>query len=140
MILIASMTAIIDRHDVVPTAITQAGGVVEHFGVPVDPGNLLLVGYCDATPIIGAPGCVRSPKINAFDLVLPRLLAGERITRHDLIRLGHGGLLEEIRERTCCGNQSTKRIGNASFMRWQGVSDRMKNWRPPPAFCDITKI
>ncbi len=99
MILIVSMTAIIDRHDVVPTAIAQAGGVVEHFGVPVDPGNLLLIGYANSVPIIGAPGCVRSPKVNAFDLVLPRLLMGERITRRDLVRLGHGGLLEEIRER-----------------------------------------
>lgn len=99
MILIVGMTAIIDRHDVVPSAIERIGGVVEHFGVPVDPGNLLLVGYCDEVPIIGAPGCVRSPKTNAFDLILPRLLAGDRITRRDLVRLGHGGLLEEIRER-----------------------------------------
>jgi molybdenum cofactor cytidylyltransferase len=99
MILIVSMTAIIDRHDMVPMAIAQAGGVVEHFGVPVDPGNLLLLGYAGFVPIIGAPGCVRSPKINAFDIVLLRLLAGERITRRDLVRLGHGGLLEEIRER-----------------------------------------
>ncbi|MGH7601892.1 MAG: molybdopterin-binding protein, partial [bacterium] len=99
MILIVSMTAIIDRHDVVPMAIAQGSGVVVHFGVPVDPGNLLLIGYAGSVPIIGVPGCVRSPKINAFDLVLPRLLAGERITRHELVRLGHGGLLEEIRER-----------------------------------------
>lgn len=99
MILIVSMTAIIDRHDVVPAAIERASGGVEHFGVPVDPGNLLLIGYAGSVPIIGAPGCVRSPKINAFDLVLPRLLAGERITRRDLVGLGHGGLLEEIRER-----------------------------------------
>ena len=99
MVLIVSMTAIIDRHDVVPAAIEMSGGIVEHFGVPVDPGNLLLVGYHGATPIIGVPGCARSPKINAFDLVLPRLLAGDRLTRRDLVRLGHGGLLEEIRER-----------------------------------------
>jgi molybdenum cofactor cytidylyltransferase len=99
MILIVSMTAVIDRHDVVPRAIAQAGGAVEHFGAPVDPGNLLLIGYAGSVPIIGAPGCVRSLKTNAFDLVLPRLLAGERITRRDIVRLGHGGLLEEIRER-----------------------------------------
>jgi len=99
MILMISMTAIIDRHDVAPTAIEMSGGLVEHFGVPVDPGNLLLVGYHGATPIIGVPGCVRSPKINAFDLVLPRLLAGDHLTRRELVRLGHGGLLEEIRER-----------------------------------------
>jgi len=99
MILIVSMTAIIDRHDVAPAAIEMSGGRVEHFGVPVDPGNLLLVGYHGATPIIGVPGCCRSPKINAFDIVLPRLLAGDRLTRRELVRLGHGGLLEEIRER-----------------------------------------
>jgi molybdenum cofactor cytidylyltransferase len=95
MILIVGMTAIIDRHDVVPSAIEMAGGVVEHFGVPVDPGNLLLVAYRGSVPILGVPGCARSPKTNAFDLVLPRLLAGERITRRDLVRLGHGGLLEK---------------------------------------------
>jgi len=99
LILIASMTAIIDRHDVVPSAIEEIGGRVEHFGVPVDPGNLLLIGYSGAAPIIGVPGCCRSLKKNALDLVLPRLLTGERITRRDLVRLGHGGLLEEIRER-----------------------------------------
>jgi molybdenum cofactor cytidylyltransferase len=99
MMLIVSMTAIIDRHDVVPTAIEHAGGVVEHFGAPVDPGNLLLIAYAGSMPIIGAPGCVRSPKTNALDLVLPRLVAGERITRREVVRLGHGGLFEEIRER-----------------------------------------
>jgi molybdenum cofactor cytidylyltransferase len=99
MILIASMTAIIDRRDVVPTAIEQIGGKVEHFGVPVDPGNLLLLGYCENVPVIGVPGCARSPKRNAFDLVLPRLLAGDHLTRRDLVCLGHGGLFEEIRER-----------------------------------------
>ena len=99
MILLVSMTAIIDRHDVAPAAIEMSGGAVEHFGVPVDPGNLLLVGYHGATPIVGVPGCARSPKINAFDLVLPRLLAGDRLMRRELVRLGHGGLLEEIRER-----------------------------------------
>ncbi len=93
------MTAIIDRYDVVPSAIAQIGGKVELFGVPVDPGNLLLIGYRDHVPIVGLPGCVRSLKRNAFDVVLPRLLAGDRLTRRDLIRLGHGGLLEEIRER-----------------------------------------
>jgi molybdenum cofactor cytidylyltransferase len=113
MILIVSTTAIIDRRDVVPLAIEQAGGAVEHFGVPVDPGNLLLLGYFATTPIIGVPGCARSAKTNAFDLVLPRLLAGERFSRRDLIRFGHGGLLEEIRERHLLRESIDKTKSNA---------------------------
>lgn len=99
LILIVSMSAIIDRRDVIPRGVELAGGRVEHFGVPVDPGNLLMVAYAGERAIVGVPGCARSPKQNAFDLVLPRLLAGDRLSRQDLVSLGHGGLLEEIRER-----------------------------------------
>jgi molybdenum cofactor cytidylyltransferase len=69
------------------------------FGAPVDPGNLLLLGYLGAVPVIGAPGCSRSPKQNVIDLVLPRLLAGDRLGRADLAAFGHGGLLEDVPER-----------------------------------------
>lgn len=99
LLLLAGETAIQDRHDLPPRAVEQAGGVVEHFGAPVDPGNLLLLAYRDGIPIVGAPGCARSPKTNIVDLVLPRLLAGDRLTRRDILELGHGGLLDDVPER-----------------------------------------
>lgn len=99
LILIASMSAIIDREDVVPTGLQLAGGSVAHFGVPVDPGSLMMLGYLNETPVMGAPGCIKSLKTNVIDWILPRLLAGERLTRADLVAMGHGGLLEDISER-----------------------------------------
>jgi len=91
--IIAGETSIMDRDDVTPQALRLAGGRVEHYGAPVEPGNLLLLGYLDELPVLGAPGCVRSRDVNIVDLLLPRLLAGERVTRRDIVELGHGGLL-----------------------------------------------
>lgn len=99
LLLIGSVSAIIDRDDVVPTGLRLAGGTVTHFGMPVDPGSLLLLGYVGEVPVIGAPGCIRSPRTNVIDLLLPRLLSGDRLTRADLVALGHGGLLADISER-----------------------------------------
>ena len=89
-------SAIADRRDVIPAGIEAAGGRVAHFGMPVDPGNLLLIGDLDGRPVIGAPGCARSPKENGFDWVLHRLLADLPVGRADIVRLGVGGLLMEI--------------------------------------------
>ena len=89
-------SAIADRRDVIPAALEAAGGRVEHFGMPVDPGNLLLVGALAGKPVLGAPGCARSPKENGFDWVLQRLLAGVPVARADIMGLGVGGLLMEI--------------------------------------------
>lgn len=89
-------SAITDRRDVIPAALELAGGRIEHFGMPVDPGNLLLIGALDGGPVIGAPGCARSPKENGFDWVLQRLLAGVPVSGHDIRRMGAGGLLMEI--------------------------------------------
>ena len=69
-------SAIADRRDVIPAAIEAVGGRIEHFGMPVDPGNLMLIGQASGQPVLGAPGCARSPKENGFDWVLMRLLAG----------------------------------------------------------------
>lgn len=99
LILLAGVSAIIDREDVAPTALCAAGGSVAHFGVPVDPGSLLMLGYIGQTPVVGAPGCVKSRQTNVIDWILPRLLAGERLTRADLVVMGHGGLLDDISER-----------------------------------------
>lgn len=99
LIILAGETAIMDRHDIAPRAIERAGGEVACVGAPVDPGNLLLIAYLGAVPILGAPGCARSRKVNVVDWVLPRLLAGDRLTRRDIVGLGHGGLLEDVPER-----------------------------------------
>jgi molybdenum cofactor cytidylyltransferase len=99
LILVASVSAIIDREDIVPSALLLAGGSLTQHGVPVDPGTLLMLGYIGDTPVVGAPGCIKSPKTNVIDWVLPRLLAGERLTRADLVAMGHGGLLKDIAER-----------------------------------------
>ncbi len=96
LIVVFGASAIADRRDVIPSAIEMAGGRVEHFGMPVDPGNLLLVGSIAGKPVIGAPGCARSPKENGFDWILHRLLADVPVTRADIMSLGVGGLLMEI--------------------------------------------
>jgi molybdenum cofactor cytidylyltransferase len=96
LIVIFGASAIADRRDVIPSAIEMAGGQVEHFGMPVDPGNLLLVGSIAGKPVIGAPGCARSPKENGFDWILHRRLADVPVTRTDIMSLGVGGLLMEI--------------------------------------------
>ena len=99
LIVLAGETAIMDAHDIVPRAVTRAGGRVESLGAPVDPGNLLMLAYLEGMPILGAPGCARSRKTNVIDWALPRLLAGDHLTRRDILALGHGGLLEDAPER-----------------------------------------
>ncbi|MCX7325058.1 MAG: molybdopterin-binding/glycosyltransferase family 2 protein [Hyphomicrobiales bacterium] len=96
LVVVFGASAITDRRDVVPAAIERAGGRIEHLGMPVDPGNLLLIGEIAGLPVIGAPGCARSPKENGFDWVLQRLSAGLEVTRHDIQSMGVGGLLMEI--------------------------------------------
>jgi molybdenum cofactor cytidylyltransferase len=99
MILVASISAIIDRDDVVPSALIQAGGSLTIHGVPVDPGTLLMMGYVGEVPVVGVPGCIKSPKTNVVDWILPRLLTGERLTRANFVSMGHGGLLKDIPDR-----------------------------------------
>ncbi len=99
IIILAGETAIMDRYDIAPRAVERAGGEVTCYGAPVDPGNLLMLAYLDQVPILGAPGCVRSQKTNVIDWVLPPLLAGDRLSRRDIIQMGHGGLLEDIPKR-----------------------------------------
>ncbi|SOC14047.1 NTP transferase domain-containing protein [Stappia indica] len=96
LVLVFGASAIVDRDDVIPAAIRQAGGTVTHFGMPVDPGNLLLVGEVGGVPVLGAPGCARSPKENGFDWVLDRLMADLPVTPHEITGMGVGGLLMEI--------------------------------------------
>ena len=92
-------SAVVDRHDVLPASIELAGGSVKSFGMPVDPGNLLLSADYNGKPVLGAPGCARSPKENGFDWVLDRLMAGIEVTQEDISGMGVGGLLMEIGSR-----------------------------------------
>ena len=96
IVLISGASAIVDRRDVVPAAIALAGGRVDHFGMPVDPGNLILIGRVNETPVVGLPGCARSPKVNGFDWVLRRLIADLAAGPGEIMRMGAGGLLKEI--------------------------------------------
>jgi molybdenum cofactor cytidylyltransferase len=96
LVLVAGASAVVDRRDVIPAGVVRAGGEVEHFGMPVDPGNLMLMGRIGETPVLGLPGCARSPKFNGFDLVLQRVLAGAPVKPQDVMRMGPGGLLKEI--------------------------------------------
>jgi molybdenum cofactor cytidylyltransferase len=96
LVIVFGASAIADRRDVIPAAVEAIGGRIEHFGMPVDPGNLLLVGTARGRPVVGAPGCARSPKENGFDWVLMRLLAGLAVPREAITGMGVGGLLMEI--------------------------------------------
>lgn len=99
LLILAGETAIMDRRDIAPRAIERAGGEITCYGAPVDPGNLLMLARKGNVPIMGAPGCARSPKDNIVDLVLPRLLAGDRLEKKDVVAFAHGGLLEDVPER-----------------------------------------
>jgi molybdenum cofactor cytidylyltransferase len=99
IVIVFGASAITDRRDVIPAAIETLGGRIAHFGMPVDPGNLLLLGDLDGRTVIGAPGCARSPKENGFDWVLQRLLAGVPIGPKEIRAMGVGGLLMEIPQR-----------------------------------------
>ncbi|MEE9574718.1 MAG: molybdopterin-binding/glycosyltransferase family 2 protein [Gammaproteobacteria bacterium] len=99
ILIISGATAVADRNDVIPSAIVNCGGEIIHFGMPVDPGNLLLLGNCDEKYVLGMPGCARSPKFNGFDIVLDRLIADVPVTSRDIMQMGLGGLLKEIADR-----------------------------------------
>ena len=95
-ILICGASAIVDRRDVVPAGIVKAGGVIDRFGMPVDPGNLTLLAHLGATPILGLPGSARSPRPHGSDWLLQRLLAGLPVGPSDMAALGVGGLLKDV--------------------------------------------
>jgi molybdenum cofactor cytidylyltransferase len=99
LVLVYGASAITDRRDVIPEGVIAAGGEVIHLGMPVDPGNLLMLARCGATPVLGLPGCARSIKLNGFDWVLERLIADLPVTARDIMLMGAGGLLMEIPSR-----------------------------------------
>lgn len=128
LLLVFGASAIVDRGDVIPAGIEAAGGTVERLGMPVDPGNLLLTGHLAGTPVVGAPGCARSPKENGFDWVLQRLLAGVPVSDGDIAGMGVGGLLMEIESRPQprAGKEAAAQTPNvAAIVLAAGQSRRM---------------
>ncbi|HEX2759740.1 MAG TPA: molybdopterin-binding protein, partial [Rhizomicrobium sp.] len=95
LLLLFGASAIADRRDVLPAALERAGGRIAVLGMPVDPGNLLMSGTLGGRPVIGLPGCARSPRLNGFDFVLWRVLAGLAVGRAEIAALGVGGLLAD---------------------------------------------
>ena len=131
LVLVFGASAVIDEGDVIPDAIRRAGGTVEAFGMPVDPGNLLLLGRLDGRPVLGAPGCARSPKENGFDFVLNRLLAGLPVGAETLRGMGVGGLLEEIGSRPSPRAASRRRFKpGAEAPCASSPAICMRLWRP----------
>lgn len=96
MVLILTGSATSDLYDTAPQGLRLAGGTVQRFGMPVDPGNLLFLGDLSGRPVIGLPGCARSPALNGADWVLERLACGIAVTDADIAAMGVGGLLKEI--------------------------------------------
>lgn len=94
--LILTGSATSDVHDVAPEALRHAGGQVERFGMPVDPGNLLFLGDLGGKSVIGLPGCARSPALNGTDWVLSQVVCGIPVSSADIAAMGVGGLLKEI--------------------------------------------
>jgi molybdenum cofactor cytidylyltransferase len=93
VLLVASTTAPAGPEDVIGRAMIGLGCHLERFLAPVEPGTLLLLGYHGDTPILSAPGCYRSAKTNAVDLLLPPMLSRYRVSGWEIACLGHGGLL-----------------------------------------------
>ncbi len=95
ILLVAGASAVVDRRDVGPAGIVAAGGEILHFGMPVDPGNLICLGRIGARPALVLPGCARSPKLNGIDWVLSRLFAGQAVDGAVIAGMGLGGLLKD---------------------------------------------
>jgi len=111
IVLILTGSATSDRHDVGPAALVLAGGRLTRFGMPVDPGNLLFLGDLVGRPVIGLPGCARSPKLNGADWVLERVACGLNPTTEEIAAMAVGGLLKEIPSRP------EPRLGGAEVVR-----------------------
>jgi len=130
-ILVFGASAIVDRGDVVPAALEAAGGTIVRLGMPVDPGNLLMLGTLGATDVIGVPSCAASPKVNGFDWVLQRRLAGLPVGAREMVGMAAGGLLKEIatrpqpRDRSGGGGSERAEPRIAAIVLAAGRSTRM---------------
>jgi len=99
MILICGASITVDPADIVPSAIVDCGGSVDHFGMPVEPGNMLLLAHIGDTPVVNMPGCSRSPKLNGLDWVMQRMAAGLPMGKSEILSMGVGGLIKDISHR-----------------------------------------
>jgi molybdenum cofactor cytidylyltransferase len=115
-ILLLGASAIVDRGDVIPSALRRAGGEVLHLGMPVDPGNLLMLGALGDTTVFGLPGCARSTTLSGFDHVLRRFVIGDPVDSDLISGLGVGGLLKETRDRPMPRNLGSQRRGRKNVV------------------------
>ena len=99
ILLISCASAVSDRNDILPKSIMNLGGNIIHFGLPVDPGNLLILASLNNKLIVGMPGCARSPSLNGLDLILRMLVTDIKIDKKIIASLGVGGLLKDTRLR-----------------------------------------
>jgi molybdenum cofactor cytidylyltransferase len=115
LLLVVGASAVVDRRDVGPAGVVRAGGDILHFGMPVDPGNLICLGRIGERPALVLPGCARSPALNGIDFVLSRLFAGIPVRPADVMRMGVGGLLKEMEARPLprAAAPATPRTGSA---------------------------
>ena len=128
MLLILTGSATSDRADVGPAGLIAAGGHLERFGMPVDPGNLLFLGNVEDRQVIGLPGCARSPRLNGADWIIERVACGMEVRSQDIAMMGVGGLLKEISSRPeprGGGAQAPKRPRIAAVLLAAGASTRM---------------
>ncbi|WP_310474347.1 NTP transferase domain-containing protein [Sandarakinorhabdus sp.] len=143
LLLVAGASATVDRGDVIPQAIIAAGGVVERLGMPVDPGNLLVLGRIGGRPVIGLPGCAKSPKRNGLDLVLERLAAGLPVTAETIAAMGDGGLLPEAERPEPRGRASAPATVGAVVLaagrasRMGGPHKLLEDWRGQPIIAHV---
>ena len=122
LVLVSGASAIVDRRDVIPAAIELAGGQVDHFGMPVDPGNLLLLGTLQSTRVVGLPGCARAPARNGLDMVLERFAADLDVDTATVVAMGPGGLLKKSASR----RRSSRAPKIAAVVLAAGRSQRMR--------------
>lgn len=127
--LLCGASAIADRLDVLPKALSMVGGEVIHFGLPVDPGNLSMVGKWDGMIVLGMPGCARSPKLNGLDWLLQKSLAGIELAKSELSSMAVGGLLADIASRPLPRKLVNKKVSMekkvAGILLAAGSSTRM---------------
>ncbi|MBU6165796.1 MAG: NTP transferase domain-containing protein [Alphaproteobacteria bacterium] len=143
VLLVAGASATVDRADVIPAAILAAGGQVERVGMPVDPGNLLVLGRLGGRPVIGLPGCARSPKRNGLDIVLEHLAAGLPVDSAMIAGLGEGGLLPEAERpepRTAAaapGRVGALLLAAGRSSRFGGEHKLLALWRGQPLVAHV---
>ena len=124
MVLVSGAAVTKDRGDVVPSAIVGLGGEIMHFGMPVEPGNMLLLARIGQVPVINIPGCARSRRSNGFDWLLQRLLAKLPISSSDIMAMGVGGLIRSAHDEGGADN-ARPRVG--AIVLAAGRSTRMGN-------------